>query len=95
MKPQLFESRPTAVWASPPVTAQNRDHIATWIRGWGGKVTLIVEGSDVALVVHTISGEADVRYGDRVLYNDVDFYPCAPAPFEARWAPTSASDASA
>lgn len=93
---QRYQSRPTMRWASLPLTEDNRADVMEWILRWGGRCRLTPEGYEVGLVLdNPMHGELDVRYGDRVMYNEVlggDFYPTAPESFEAGWAPLTGDD---
>lgn len=94
-----YVSKPQTRWASDPLTEDNRAHVMEWILRWGGRCALTPEGYEVGLVIYNpMHGELDVRYGDRVMYNEVlggDFYPNAPETFEASWRPFTGDDASA
>jgi len=83
---QEYESTPRRVWASDPVTRTNREAVATWVREWGGRVSIGRENR--MLVLHSqMFGDLPVFEGWRVLYNGNDFVQAAPGVFGAQWSP--------
>ena len=94
-----YQSKPQIRWATQPVTEDNRDEIVAWVVRWGGRARPVPAlGTEEALLLdNPMHGELVVRYGDRVMYNEVlggDFYSNAPETFEKSWEPLS-GDASA
>lgn len=88
-----YQSKPRRVWASEPVTRKNREAVATWVRTWGGRVSIGREGR--MLVLHSdLGGDLPVYEGWRVTYNGNDFAQVPPGTFDMLWSPV-AGDASA
>lgn len=90
MEVSVYVSRPTEVFATEPVTPDNREAIWKWISRNGGYARIYPDGYHAALVLRTRSGaEIDVKYGERVLFDmassDPDFWPIAPENFAKKY----------
>lgn len=90
MEAQRYLSRPTMVWASEPLTPDNRDDVWKWISSNGGWAQILPDGYEYGLYIQVIQGtKIPVHFGYRVLFNPLaskpDFWPIEPTVFEAKY----------
>lgn len=90
MEPQRYQSRPSEVWASEPLTPENRDEVWKWLARSGCWAQVLPDGYEYGLYIQTVQGtKVPVMYGNRVLFNPLhdrpDFWPIDPAVFEAKY----------
>lgn len=81
-----YRSKVVVVLISDPLTPENQGVIRDWILEGGGNATLLPDGYDVAMVVHTDSGSHDAPYGWRIVRGTRnEHYPLTPEAFADKY----------
>jgi hypothetical protein len=83
-----YRKKPVVIEAEGPLTAENKDAIASWCNGKAEERHLAGPGRGVhvGVVIHTLEGDMRADYGDYVIRGvQGEFYPCKPDIFEATY----------
>lgn len=85
-----YRTKPVEIEISEPLTTENRDRIKDWILAGGGNATAPPPGYEVALLVYTLEGHRDARFGDRIVRGTRgEHYPIKPEPFVDKYEPAT------